>query len=462
MAQKVQPEEIAPGRRAVVVGGSLAGMLAARVLAGHFQQVTIVERDRYPESPSPRPGIPQAHHLHVLLMRGEQILDQLFPGLPEELAAAGAPMMDPARELAWITRAGWGVRFPSPLKMVSFSRGLLDWLLRRRVEQIAGVSFLPETEVTGLHFERERVCGVKVRPRGERPLAMVENGHLAADLVVDASGRNSKILSWMAEGGYLPPDETVVNAFVGYASRIYARPAGFQADWKGIYQQTAPPDCPRGGVLLPIEGDRWMVGAVGGDRQYPPTDEAGFLEFIESLPGGVISGALRGAVPLTPVSGYRSTENRFRRWEKLAHLPERLLILGDAACAFNPVYGQGMTIAALGALALEDSLLENTGRSPGTDLDGLSRRFQHRLARVCTLPWMLATGEDYRYTQTEGGRPDTLTRGMHRYMNQIYALARTDRQVCRVLIEVFHMLKPPSRLFQPWIMARVLKLAAKR
>jgi flavin-dependent dehydrogenase len=224
---------------------------------------------------------------------------------------------------------------------------------------------------------------------------------LAADLVVDASGRASQAQRWLEELGYPAPRETVIASHLGYASRYYAPPPGFQARWRGLYLQYAPPTALRAGTLVPVEGDRWLVGLFGLSRDYPPTDEAGFLEFARSLRSPLLYEAIRDARPLAPIVGYRATENRLRHYDLLPRRPEGLLVLGDAACTFNPVYGQGMTVAAAGALALAGCLRAQGQRG---DLRGLAARFQRRLARQLAPVWTLATNGDLRAPGTEGGR----------------------------------------------------------
>jgi 2-polyprenyl-6-methoxyphenol hydroxylase-like FAD-dependent oxidoreductase len=234
-----------------------------------------------------------------------------------------------------------------------------------------------------------------------------------------------------------------------------ARPV--QTDWKGMFLQAAPLARTRAGVLVPVEGNRWIVTLGGGDRDYPPTDEVGFLDFARSLPSPMLYTAIKDAVPLSPIYGNRSTENRLRHYERLTRWPERLLVMGDAVCAFNPVYGQGMTTAALSALALDQCLLNQYRRQSKRDLTGLARRFQQRLTEVNSAPWMLATSEDYRYRGTEGGMPDWTTRLMHRYIDQVLVLATKSVHVRKLFLEVQQMLRSPVTLFQVGVILRMLR-----
>lgn len=444
-------------RHAVVLGGSLAGLLAARVLADHFDNVTLIERDAYPDTPKTRRGIPQANHVHGLLVRGRQVLEELFPGLQDEMIAEGAPELDLANEIAWYTRAGWGIRFSSQLKVLSFTRPLLDLHVRRRLSKNPKVAIMDNTEVLRLlpDSTENRLGGVLVCHRFaefDRNLAKV----ITADLVVDATGRASRAPRWLKELGYDEPEETVVNAYLGYASRLYRIPDTFNGDWTCAFVQSAPPHRKRGALVFRVEGNRWLVTLVGGGRDYPPSDEAGFLEFARSLPVPLIYDAMRSAEPLTPIKTHRGTENRLRRFDRANHLPDNFLLLGDAACAFNPVYGQGMTIASLGALTLQKCLRDQERRHGDGSLNGLARRFQKQLAKVTRAPWLLATGEDYRYRETEGAGPGLMTKFMHRYMEHVLRLATQSVAVREVLLKAFNILAPPSSLFQPRVLFRVL------
>ncbi len=432
----------APG--AVVIGGSIAGLLTARVLSDHFDGVTIVERDQLADAPAHRAGAPQAAHQHVLLLRGLQVVERLFPGMREELLALGAPLVDMASEMAWLTPAGWGVRFASELKMVTCSRELLEWALRRRLLALKNVRTIQATDVTGLVQERA-IAGVRLRARhsatGERSEP--------AQLVVDASGRHSKAPEWLEALGFARPTEEVVNGFLGYASRVYRVPDADRFAWRGAYVQPAPPAHTRGGVIFPLEGQRWHVTLAGVGGDYPPTDEAGFLAFARSLRSSILYDAIRGAEPLTPIAGYRATENCRRRYEQMRRLPDGLVVLGDAACSFNPVYAQGMTTAALAAETLGTLLAQQPRRTGVLELTGFSRRFQRALAQVHAAPWRLATSEDLRLPQTTGARPHALTRVLHGYMDRVIRLTTERPDVRLTFLRSMHMLEGPSALFAP-------------
>ena len=455
--------EAVPRRRhAVVVGGSLAGMLAARVLSDHFDRVTLMERDRFPETPAARKGLPQGRHAHGLMARGRRVLERFLPGLTGGLAQAGAEPLDWTQDVAWMSPYGWYVRFPGKLLLLAFTRDLIDWGVRRRVAALPNVRIQQGSDVAGLirgPGDGARVAGVRLRSRTAD--AEVDRGgaELAADLVVVADGRNSRLPEWLTALSYEPPEETVVNSFQGYASRLYRPPAEFASDWKGLYIQQAPPGDPRGGLVIPVEGGRWLVSLVGGDGDYPPTDEAGFLAFARSLRSPALYEAIAAAEPLTPIAGQRATENRLRHYDRLGRFPDGVVALGDAVGAFNPVYGQGMTAAALGAEVL-DRWLRDGSRHRGPSR---GRVFQRRLARATADAWRLAAGADYRFRTTEGPPQGRVARLTGCYLAGVMRAATRQPRVRRRLEEVLHMLRPPSALFGPGVLARLAwdRLAGK-
>jgi len=438
--------------QAIVVGASMAGMLAARVLSDIFERVTILERDGLPEGPAVRPGVPQARHLHALLPRGRRILEQYFPGITVELENAGAEILDVGNDVAWLTPQGWGVRFASNFEGVASTRALLDHVVRTRTKQVPNIEIVQECDVIGFAGPAERVQGVNVRPRN----APDNDGMkvLKSDLVVVATGRNSAVPGWLHQLGLPEPETTHVNAHIGYASQMFKRPEPSQETWRALFIQAAPPAARRAGILFPVEGNRWLVTLQGGDCDYPPLEHTGFLEFARSLRSPALYKAIKDAVPIGPITGYRSTENRLFHYERLEQWPECLFVLGDTVCAFNPVYGQGMTTAALASEALGRCL-----RKRKENLDGAARKFQRQLAKINSAPWMLATSEDLRYIGTEGAPASAVTRQIHKYMDHVLRSATRSVPVRRRFLEVQGMLKGPSVIFRPSVVMRVAKQA---
>lgn len=395
--------------------------MAARTLATHFQKVTLLERDAFPDGATLRKGIGQGAHVHVLLLGGLKAMEGLFPGLRAELLAEGAVPIEVDRELDWLTPAGWAPSHASGVVMVTFSRELLDHVLLRRLRQ------LPNVEIRG----------------GEE---VSEPETLDADLIVDATGRASRLPSWLKRLGYPEPAEIRVNARLGYASRYYEE---VSLPRKGLFVQMNPPDSIRAGVLFPVQGGRWLASLAGGNGDYPPADETEFLEFARSLPTSRFHDAISNAKPVSPVRVYRATENRWRQYHRLDRHPPNLIAIGDAMCAFNPVYAQGMTVAAQCAQALDRCLRDG--------FEDLPARYYTKAARVVSTSWLLATGEDSRFPAAEGVHRSVPMRWMQAYVERVVATSLADRTVRRRWLEVFQMLRSPAALFAPPVLWHVLR-----
>jgi 2-polyprenyl-6-methoxyphenol hydroxylase-like FAD-dependent oxidoreductase len=435
--------------RAIVVGGSLTGLLAARVLGEHFSEVTIIERDLLKSDTMQRPGVPHSRHLHGLLPRGVQIIEAFFPGIRQELQSYGAVPLDLAGDIAWLTPQGWGTKFRSGLEALSVTRDLLDWTIRRRVGRLPNVKFVDSTDVVGLlRGDGGRILGVRTRERNFRDLGSVEDA--SGDLVVIAAGRQNAIANWFAEVGLEPPQITTIDAHIGYASRMYRRTNWQSPDWKAIILQAVPPELHRSGLMFPVEGDRWLVTLIGADRDYPPHDDRGFLQYARGLRNSDLYDAIREAEPVTPICAYRATENRQHHLDLLKDWPRGLVVMGDAACAFNPVYGQGMSTAAIEATRLHSFLCAQGARSD------LGRTFQQEIARIIQSPWTLATSADLRFRSVEGARASRKTKIMHWYVDQVLRLGTTDQWARRRFLEVQGMLREASAILKPGMMARVL------
>jgi 2-polyprenyl-6-methoxyphenol hydroxylase-like FAD-dependent oxidoreductase len=448
-----QERALSAGRHAVVVGGSIGGMLAARVLSAHFDAVTVVERDTLPEGIEDRPGVPHARHLHFFFKRGLMVVEELFPGVTADLLAAGSYLLDQGRDFRILYRSGWSPRGELGLEFCTFTRPLLEATIRRHLKTDPKITLIDGFEVSGLvlNEDRTQVQGVKIVSRQRNSGAPPETLTLPAELVMDTSGRGSRAPEWLEAAGRAKPEETVVDAFWGYATRIYEPVPSLQKDWKTLFIMNRPPYQPRAGIIQPIEGNRWMVTIAGVMHDYPPTDEKGFLDFARSLPSPELHRAIEHARPLSRIYGYRRTANLLRHYDK-AGVPQGFAALGDSVCAFNPVYGVGMTLAGLEALELRRLLQENAGR-----LD--SRRFQKQVAKLVTGPWALTTGEDLRWPATQGGKITAKVKVMHWYIEQVIRLIPGSQEVFHRFQEVNHMMKSPAALFHPAVLGRVLRQA---
>ena len=437
---------------AIVIGGSVSGLLAAYVLAKTFKQVTVIDRDLYPEGPFARKGVPQSTQVHVFLRRGMLLLEEFFPGLDAELARAGAPQVDWMQDFAFYSRAGWGPRSHSSFLTRTSTRGLLEYLIRSHVAANPRITFIQQIEVIELISDAAgRVRGVKGRPRSKDTgsLATME---LEGDLVVDASGRTSRTPRWLNSLGLQVPEEIIIDADLGYATRAFRIPEHFKSDWKILMVRDRPPYGTRGSVIMPVENEQWMVNMVGSGLDNPPVDEAGFLDFARSLIHPEIYDSIKNAEPVSSIHGYRRTENRLTRYEQIQHWPEGFLVIGDAFCAFNPIYGQGMSVAALEARALERWLAR-----PGSTLS-----FLKQLAHLVRTPWMLATTEDLLIINSKENSGGPLELMMRRYVDEVQWLAGSDLAAFRAFVKVMHMTSGPEAFFEPQIVLKVLPRLMQR
>jgi 2-polyprenyl-6-methoxyphenol hydroxylase-like FAD-dependent oxidoreductase len=438
------------GPHAVVLGAGIAGLVAARVLTEHFSRVTIVEQDQLPAQAAPRNGTPQSRHVHALLWSGREIFQQLFPGFEDDLARAGAPLLDGIKDIAWLSAAGWLIRYPSKYVGRAASRPLIEWTMYQRLLGDPRVTFVEGAAALGLTAtaDRARVTGVRTRPRrGDGSEAT-----FAADLVVDATGRGSRATQWLRDLGYPEPDRTEIDAHLGYTSRLYRLREDPHRDWNAVYVQAKLPSDLRGGVLIRLENGEWLLTLGGYGRDYPPTDDEGFLAFARSLRSPLIYDSIRDAEPLTSAVATRSTANVWRHYERLTRWPDGFIAMGDAVCAFNPVYGQGMSVAAKEAVVLDTYLREQRR----DDLTGFAPRFQKRIAGEVAPVWAIATSEDVKVPGVEGGQPRRSDRLIQAYMERVVALTTEDAFARNIFTQVTNLERPATLLFHPRLVAKVI------
>lgn len=442
--------------RAIVIGAGIAGLLAARALSEQYDNVWILERDALPDTPGPRSGIPQGYYVHQLLMRGKQTLEALFPGLGDELAQVGAVSLDWYSGVRWFGPVGWMPSDGEGFCTWSASRDLLEFVIRQRVLACPKVHLLSHCDVTGLttNPSRERVTGVTVRARNGSASAAGLPPSLSAAFVVDASGRHSHAPAWLTAIGFDAPAETLVDAHVGYAGCLYRRPAQVPwRDWQALIVHSRPPECLRSGTIFPIEDNQWIVTLTGTAGDYPPGDPQGFLAFARSLRSGTLFEAIANAEPLTPIHQYRRTENRLRHYERLTRQPDGFVVMGDAACSFNPVYGQGMTVAAMSAVVLAAHGYIHPQPSTAA--------LQRHLARIARGAWTFATGVDLRHIGAKHDRRHWRAAAMQRYVEHVLKGAVHDSNLYHRFLHVMHMIEPPSVLFSPSVIAQVARQWAR-
>ncbi|MDR6980676.1 2-polyprenyl-6-methoxyphenol hydroxylase-like FAD-dependent oxidoreductase [Streptomyces sp. 3330] len=437
---------------AVVIGAGLAGLTAARALANFMDRVTVIERDRLARGPGRRRGLPQARHTHSLTTPAQHGLEQLFPGIVADLTRAGAVRVRMPADMLVLGPGGWLPRFDSGLSILSAGRDLTDSVVRDRLRADPRTAFLTGHEAVALQAGgNDTVTGVWVRGRDRQARGgWTPRRLIRADFVVDASGRGSHALRWLAELGYPPPPCTTATTATTRAGAVFTPPVGHVADWKSLLLMASPGN-PRQGTLDPVEGGRWSVSIGCADGTAPPTDHAGLLRAARSLPHPLLHDLLEAATPLGPVYGSARTANRWHHYEKLRRWPDQFLVVGDALADLPPAPGHGMALAVQCALVL-DHLLTAHGTAVG-----LGHRLRRALAHRIAPAWQASTAVPHTAPPDPARPPGLRTRLARRHTARIAAAATTDPHAATLLLLRHQTAAPPAAALRPAALRAALR-----
>lgn len=438
------------GSATVVLGASISGLLAARVLADFYSTVTIVERDALPERPTTRRGVPQGILPHIPATRGIQIMGELFPEFLDELVGSGAQVWDDG-DLSRFCASFNGHQFvgsgtipdPESLAMYFVHRPFLEWSLRRRVTALPNVNIVQGHDAVRVTStaKRDRVTGV-VMARSDSGAETA----LTAELVVDATGRGSRSPVFLDDLGYGRPQEDTLTVNVTYAGLPIHLPRGTLREY--IAFAAPEPSRPRGYAMFGGQNDTYMLAVQTVAGQEAPADHASLLDCLSEMAPPHVLAAAHGAEPLADVTRYRFPSNRWRRYDKLKRTPEGLIVIGDALCNFNPLYGQGMSVAAIEALVLRDCLQQGDRNLP--------RRFFRRSAKDIRVAWRSAVSSDLALPQIAGKRPASI-KMTNAYLERVLTAAETDPAMVQQFLRSINMIDPPSRMLHPSTVVRVIK-----
>ncbi|NUT49425.1 MAG: hypothetical protein HOV94_19265 [Saccharothrix sp.] len=426
-----------PMTHAVVLGASMGGLLAARALVGFHDRITVVDRDPLATDVVHRRGVPQAKHFHTILLRGKQALDEMFPGFSDELVAAGAVPVGFNVDARFVLAGHPMVRTDTGAADIQATRPMLEGAVRARVASYPGVEFLPDTDVVGPVVEGSRVTGVRVARGGAEEV-------LDADLVIDAMGRSGRARSWLASLGLPTPAEDRIDVDMMYASRLVRLETPFPDK---LVLVGPVPGRPTGFALAAQEGGEWMVTQVGMAGDHPPSDEAGFLAFLKRSAPPDVQDAVAAAEPVSEIRTHRFPASLRRRYERLRGFPAGLLVFGDAMCSFNPIYGQGMTVAALESEALRRCLKDG-------EVD-LATRFFRAAAKIIDPVWQLNALGDLALPEIQGHR-SLSTKALNRYVARLQRVAGHDPVAATAFIRTIGLLQPPTSILRPDVLARVV------
>lgn len=436
---------------AIVVGAGMAGLAAAKAVAAHFERVTVFDRDALPETPAFRVGTPQARHTHGLLAGGHRALERLFPGIDRDLIEAGAVPLHVSSDLRF-ELPGFDPYPQRDFGIVTFcvSRPLLERICRRRVEREPNIEIKPRSRVTQL---------VATPPTIDRGVAGVRfedvrgaHGSLAGDLIVDASGRASLTLLFLDAIAWAKPAVIEVGMDQAHATAVFEKPEDAPTDWLGVLQLPTAPASSRFGIILPMEGCRWIVSVGENHGRALPGDIDGFMDFVKSFRMPTIHRAIRNAKRISAIFRYNMPCSVRRAFDKLDRFPRGLIPIGDSVCRFTPIFGQGMSVAAQECCVL-GSLIE-VRHGLDDPLEGLAETFLAEIQPLLETPWANAMS-DLAYPETRGERPSGFENQML-YTRALIRLAAEDLETDRVVSEVRALLRPQSALREPELASRVM------
>ena len=440
------------GECAIVVGASIGGLMAARVLADFYSTVIIVDRDRFPDSPQSRRGVPQGLHSHLLMRRGSLEMSGLFPGLLDELVDSGATVWGDGDLTAVDVSLGGhrlvrNGRFADrdSTTLYGTSRPLLEFHVRRRVLALKNVVAREAHEFIDLVFDGDRVTGIRVRKQDTS-----QEDQLSADLVVDATGRGSRMPVLLESRGYHRPAEDELTIRLTYSSQLFRMST--HEPHEVVVNVGFQPGRPKAMGLFSYENDLWMLTVVGIAGHQPPSEVSGMLDEVDELAPPHVGAALRSAEPVGEPARFHTPSNRWRRYDKLRRFPKGLVVTGDAFCSFNPIYGQGMTVATLDALALRDALASGDSQ--------LARRYFTKAAKVTQAAWNMAVGSDLALPEV-GGKLTRAMRLSNLYTDRVLSCAESNPAVAEKFWKVINLTAQPSQLFHPAVLVPVATSLAR-
>ncbi|WP_110513569.1 FAD-dependent oxidoreductase [Herpetosiphon llansteffanensis] len=431
-------------QQAVVIGASIAGLVAARALANHFQHVIIVERDGLNDATQPRKGVPQANHVHILLTGGLNVLQHYFPSFTSDMHAAGVPELNWSRDLRWFQAGSWKTRQPCSISFYPQARVDLESRIREYVRQHPKIEFRSQTKVEQLLFDASKtsVTGVLVRHDEQ-------TSELNADLVVDTTGRGSRTSQWLEAAGYQTPVKEVMPIDLVYVSQIFKK-TDTTRDWQSLACHPSK-DSPRGAIIAPIDDEHWIVTLFGYLGQHPTPTNEGVLEYVKQLPIPDIYTTLAEATPVSEPIRFGYPQQVLHHYEKLKRFPQGFLVLGDALCSVDPVFGQGMTLACKEAHALDQVLASAQGQQAAT----VAQAFFKQAQKIIEVPWLITQAEALRFKGMPGSRSPKI-RFLQWYTEHVFWLSAQSTEIYQAFLDVMHLLAGPEALLRPKVVRGVL------
>jgi flavin-dependent dehydrogenase len=437
--------------KVIVIGGSIAGKLAAKALSHTFRQVIILEAGQRWKEKAPRKKVPQSYHPHVLLKGGEEAIEKLFPHFLDQLIEDGSIVNNFTRDLKWHHFGFWKQQFPGELVMVQQSRPMLEWHLQHRIDQVSNIATMYETKAEQLLLDhrRNKISGVRVRS-----LKTGREEELLANMVVDASGFGSKSVEWLKSYGIEVKEEKVwIQLF--YATRFFRLKNQDRPDWCNLLISPSFPENPYGAFIQTIEENRFSVTFSGYANERAPKTNEEFFAYAQKLPVPDVFHFLEQVEPISEIKIHKIPYQVRRRFD-LADVPEGFLVVGDAHCRFDPVFGQGISVAAKEALELQSYF-----KYFAYPDKGFTKTFHKRISNLIATPWEMAITEAFRHPDINGDRP--LIQPIKQWNSKkVYQLSAFDPEAYLRLVRVMNLMRPPLHLFHPKVGFAILTNQKKK
>lgn len=432
-------------KTAVIIGASITGLLMAKVMSQFFKKVILLDRHSADSAGQASKGVPQGRHAHGLLVKGLDIIEDYFPEITKELINMGADYGDISSTARWFNNGNFHHHSVAGFNSLNISRPILESTIRAKVKMITNVEFRLGCQVTSLLSGEDgcRITGVEYHTDSDEQ----SQEKLTAYMVVDASGRSSRSGNWLKKLGLSAAKKEEVKIKVSYTTCEFKREPEHLPGLKSLSIAVTPPNR-SGGVMLSQEGGRWMVtiGEYLNDR--PLKNHQEFIEKVKAFPTQEIYNLICNAEPISKLQYYKVPSNLRRRYENLQHFPEGYLVAGDAICSFNPIYAQGMTVAAMESCALSSCLSQGE-----TDL---ARRFFSNVSKILDVPWNIAVGNDLRFPEIEGKRTNKI-KLVNWYMSKLHRAAHHDPIVSIAFLKVINLIEQPQSVMRLSILWRVFK-----
>ncbi len=429
---------------ATVVGGSMAGLIAARVLSNHFEKVTIIEKDIVNNEPETRKGQSQTKHIHLLLVQAMNTLSHYFPDLKEELLANGALELDVGNDYNWYSYGGIKKKGKTGITALTMSRPLLEYHVKKGVVSMGNIVIQDNTKVKEIHIKNNVVRALSIEKEGKRE-------ELKTDFIVDASGRGSKSFKWLKQHGYEIPQESKIKIDITYVTVLFKRKKVALGQKLEVISYS--PEAPKeklGVVMMPIEDDRWVLTLIGMRGAIPPQNDQELIMFLKKLPIKGIYDIVSETDRLTEFMVYKYPNSVRRHYEKLKNFPGSYIVLGDTISSFNPMYAQGMASSIFQAKILDEVLGQITSN------DHIFKPYISKVTKIIEALWTAGAYEDFKYPETEGKKPIAANL-VNNYMKTLQKAANNDAELFKEILEVAGFLKPGMKLFRPKILWKVFR-----